>query len=616
MSINNNLLFKKEDTENYINGINTTQSTNAAFMSINNDRGFSRLYEPVATAAILSVVNGYDILNTSLSSADLTALENRKATVAETDEYILAEYIDIKQQIHLCCFSKTKEAFLFAGITSDRKAWKKYSVIKKDTKFGLAAWLCLFQYLVGKGEKEVKQIYKKKSAIINAYCDIAAGKAAEVKDTALISSLFLMCDCVYHTVGTPKMPVYIASTGYLPDVPQDLSAYTPERSQVIVGDEFTIFSDDFPLKNNEDISAEDLYCKFKIAEYNTTLIPKMPDTYKVPHWVAELAEYTEFYYASDLSPELKPKNYLIFGGAGSGKSQGAMALASALGLPFYYINCSSNTDEAAFKGEIMPKLNNTNSQTLCDFSDFKEEVEMSPEYAYEQLTGEYKENITEEECYAAYINAKAAQNSNSNGISYYFQESPFIKGIRDGGVVVVEEFTNVRDSGVGIALNELMDGHMSFSLPTGEIIKRNENTIIVFCANVEEANCNEFEASMKSRFHQRIKVETPAKDELIERVTAMTMCNDNSALDKMATVVLALAQAIVDKGINGTCGVREFANWVLAYMFELRKYSSNKVVDTNKILRKTAENTVLSGCSLHAEEMEELRNEVINNLLG
>ncbi len=87
---------KKEDTENYINGINTTQSTNAAFMSINNDRGFSRLYEPVATAAILSVVNGYDILNTSLSSADLTALENRKATVAETDEYILAEYIDIK----------------------------------------------------------------------------------------------------------------------------------------------------------------------------------------------------------------------------------------------------------------------------------------------------------------------------------------------------------------------------------------------------------------------------------------------------------------------------------------------------------------------------------------
>ncbi len=52
---------------------------------------------------------------------------------------------------------------------------------------------------------------------------------------------------------------------------------------------------------------------------------------------------------------------------------------------------------------------------------------------------------------------------------------------------------------------------------------------LFFCANVEEANCNEFEASMKSRFHQRIKVETPAKDELIERVTAMTMCNDNSA---------------------------------------------------------------------------------------
>lgn len=119
---------------------------------------------------------------------------------------------------------------------------------------------------------------------------------------------------------------------------------------------------------------------------------------------------------------------------------------------------------------------------------------------------------------------------------------------------------------------------------------------------------------MKSRFHQRIKVETPAKEELIERVSAMTMFNDNVVLEKMATVVLALAQAIVSKGINGTCGVREFANWVLAYSFELRLYGSK--YDINKLLKRTAESTVLTGCSLHNEEIEELRNEVILNLLG
>lgn len=264
----------------------------------------------------------------------------------------------------------------------------------------------------------------------------------------------------------------------------------------------------------------------------------------------------------------------------------------------------------------MPKLDNVNKTgRIEDFTSFKEEVEMSPEFAYKAITGIERSEVSEEECYAAYINLKAAEQAkNSNGISYYFQESPFIKGVRDGGVVVVEEFTNVRDSGVGIALNELMDGHMSFSLPTGEVIKRNENTIIVFCANVEEANCNEFEASMKSRFHQRIKVETPAKEELIERVSAMTMFNDNVVLEKMATVVLALAQAIVSKGINGTCGVREFANWVLAYSFELRLYGSK--YDINKLLKRTAESTVLTGCSLHIEEIEELRNEVILNLLG
>lgn len=613
---NDNLLFKKENSENYINGISATTSSNKAYMSIDNDRGYSRIYEPVATAAIMLAVNGYDILNTSLSASELTAEENRRVTVASTEEYILAEYIDIKQQIHLCCFSISQQKFLFGGISSDGKNWKKYSVIKKDTKFGLAAWLCLIDYLVYKGEKGVTQFWKRKSALINEYCEIAAGRANQINDTSLIASLFILCDSVYHTVGTAKVPVYIASTGYLPDVPQDLSAYTPEASQIVVGNEFKVFSNDFIPFVQEEITAKNLFCKFKIADYDSALIPKMPDTYKVPNWVSNLAEYTEFYYSSDLSPELKPKNYLIFGGAGSGKTQGAMALASALGLPFYYINCSSNTDEAAFKGEIMPKLDNVNKTgRIEDFTSFKEEVEMSPEFAYKAITGIERSEVSEEECYAAYINLKAAEQAkNSNGISYYFQESPFIKGVRDGGVVVVEEFTNVRDSGVGIALNELMDGHMSFSLPTGEVIKRNENTIIVFCANVEEANCNEFEASMKSRFHQRIKVETPAKEELIERVSAMTMFNDNVVLEKMATVVLALAQAIVSKGINGTCGVREFANWVLAYSFELRLYGSK--YDINKLLKRTAESTVLTGCSLHNEEIEELRNEVILNLLG
>lgn len=259
---------------------------------------------------------------------------------------------------------------------------------------------------------------EKKSALINEYCEIAAGRTNQINDTSLIASLFILCDSVYHTVGTAKVPVYIASTGYLPDVPQDLSAYTPEASQIVVGNEFKVFSNDFIPFVQEEITAKDLFCKFKIADYDSALIPKMPDTYKVPNWVSNLAEYTEFYYSSDLSPELKPKNYLIFGGAGSGKTQGAMALASALGLPFYYINCSSNTDEAAFKGEIMPKLDNVNKTgRIEDFTSFKEEVEMSPEFAYKAITGIERSEVSEEECYAAYINLKAAEQAKTATVS-------------------------------------------------------------------------------------------------------------------------------------------------------------------------------------------------------
>lgn len=617
--VNIHILFKKEDTENLINGITTPKMTQKAYLSVKNDRGFSRLFSPVAKAAVLTVADGHNIMNTALSSAELMENGNVVAAVAKIDDNILAEYIDTKKNVHLCCYNETKKTFLFGGISSDGgKIWRKYSVIKKDTEYGVCAWLCLYWYIAcTKGDPECGKVLKStyKASLIDEYKNMADGKAVAITNAVVSSSLFVLCDCIYHTIGANE-EVYVNSTGYLPDVPQDLSAYQPTREQMVVGDDFQLFSDDSALGiSSEDLTPTTLFCKYKIAEYDKDSIPKMPDTYVVPQWVGNLAEYTQFYHNSNLSPELKPKNYLIFGGAGSGKTQGAMALASALGLPFYYINCSSNTDESAFKGEIMPQLDNVNKAgNIEDFSEFKEEVDMSPEYAYKELTGIEKNDVTEEECFEAYINAKAAEKSNnSNRISYYFKESPFIKGVREGGVVVVEEFTNVRDSGVGIALNELMDGHMSFTLPTGEVVKRNENTIIVFCANVDERNCNEFEASMKSRFHQRIKVETPQKEELIQRVSAMTGFTDSQILEKMATVVMALAQATVSKGINGTCGVREFANWVLSYSFNAQKL---KRFEENKLLRQTALSTVITGCALHAEEIEELTNEVLLNLLG
>lgn len=38
---NDNLLFKKENSENYINGISATTSSNKAYMSIDNNKGES-----------------------------------------------------------------------------------------------------------------------------------------------------------------------------------------------------------------------------------------------------------------------------------------------------------------------------------------------------------------------------------------------------------------------------------------------------------------------------------------------------------------------------------------------------------------------------------------------
>lgn len=75
----------------------------------------------------------------------------------------------------------------------------------------------------------------------------------------------------------------------------------------------------------------------------------------------------------------------------------------------------------------------------------------------------------------AYANCRASK----SGVSYKFVESDFCRAIENGWLVTIEEFTNVRDAGVGIILNQLMDGYQTITLPTGKVIHRHPNTVIV-----------------------------------------------------------------------------------------------------------------------------------------
>ena len=126
-------------------------------------------------------------------------------------------------------------------------------------------------------------------------------------------------------------------------------------------------------------------------------------------------------------------------------------------------------------------------------------------------------------------------------------------------LVTLEEFTNVRDSAVAILINQLMDGYQEITLPTGKVIHRHPNTVVVFACNTDESQTGELQASTLSRLTTKYYIDFPTKPEMIRRIRNITGFDDAAVLEQMASVVVTLRKYIDEHGFNGVCGVREFA---------------------------------------------------------
>lgn len=145
--------------------------------------------------------------------------------------------------------------------------------------------------------------------------------------------------------------------------------------------------------------------------------------------------------------------------------------------------------------------------------------------------------------------------------------------------MTLEEFTNVRDSAVAILINQLMDGYQELTLPTGKVIHRHPNTVVVFACNTDENQTGELQASTLSRLTTKYYIDFPNQAEMIRRVRNITGFDDEVALQQMASVVVTLRDYIGEHGFNGVCGVREFAGWAMQYQARLCHQIDNVMED-------------------------------------
>jgi len=623
--------------------------TSSSSLSQQNDTGKpATLYRPALKALVLYCCDGRRVYDYQPYTSQEIYAESVGCVGAlghigsDNDDMYIAEYRQTETISHVACFDIKKRQFLFVGITEDGgESYKPYELDFDKGRNGTVLWLALMPYLFDNSE-EIKDVLSNAETISQAYKDVVEGNAQSVTKEAQKLG-FLFCDSVYYTVNrigaAKEIEVDIPEKGSFPIVPGAVQkgAYKPDK--MICGKIFFArgLTDDKPKRKvMPEILPSELKCKYMLnpnmSEAEKAAVRQMPDTYIVSPLLLKAVHNIWYHHRNDkVDIGITPKNLLLIGPPGSGKSEFGKAIASGLGLRDTHVSLSANSDESFATGTFSPKVDEAGQHVAVNLfenvlskyqnvANLLDCAEMAPDVVFMDIAGEDKPDATLADCVEAYsvLKAKAETEStleeyqakgNSSGISYTFVESDFAKAIENGWLVILEEFTNVRDSAIAILINQLMDGYQELKLPTGKVIHRHPNTVVVFACNTDENQTGELQVSTLSRLTTKYYIDFPSQADMIRRVRNITGFDDAAALEKMAKVVTTLRDYIDEHGFNGVCGVREFAGWAL-------QYQGNLDFDADSTLREAAMETIVPSASTHKEEMDEVVKDVIDTMLA
>jgi len=77
-------------------------------------------------------------------------------------------------------------------------------------------------------------------------------------------------------------------------------------------------------------------------------------------------------------------------------------------------------------------------------------------------------------------------------------ETDFVKALKHGYLVEVQEPSTIIQPGVLVGLNSLLEQEGSITLPTGEIIRRHPDTVVIVTTNVSYEGCRPMNRATRS----------------------------------------------------------------------------------------------------------------------
>lgn len=512
---------------------------------------------------------------------------------------------------HLVVFDAASGSALASVYDKNTELIEQY-VAHPSQRDGAAIFFALMPFLMSDAEfDETFQEY---------YDQFIAGYPDMTKAT---ESMAILCDNAYRRIKDDTCPAHINITvdksGNLMRVSQgqlDSGSFVPTS---VTAGEFTIFAKTGPAvikKAGVVVEHTDFVGKYPLTPGRTlsalelSLIPKLPEWYIIPPEVVDICKHAQ----KTTGRPMQMRNFLLRGPAGTGKTMGAKAIAAGLGLPYMKYTCSANTEIFDFTGMIFPEtdavstgsseldrereilksmggISYANVAKLLRLPDL-DDMDYDPAGVYQALTGVENLAATVQDCMSVVLEkvtekvqalSKRAENRQSSGQNYTYVETDFVKALKHGYLVEVQEPSTIIQPGVLVGLNSLLEQEGSITLPTGEIIRRHPDTVVIVTTNVSYEGCRSMNQSVVDRMSLVKDIELPEPEVMVQRAMAVTGCADEYLVSQMVQVVNDMADYCRKNSItDGACGMRSLIDWVISAEISGDPYLSAKYTVISK----------------------------------
>jgi len=492
---------------------------------------------------------------------------------------------------HLVVYDSNTGTLLASVYDSNMETFENYT-LNSSGRDGAAVMMALFPMLMQ--DDEFKENFE-------AYQDeLNAGYPHMDKATEYMA---LMCDNAYRRIKDDSCAAHIKvnvdKAGNLMRVSQthlDSGSFTP--TTVLAG-EFKIFAQTGPAQiysatetiDHADFEGQYVLNKRTFTPQETMLIPKLPEWYIIPREVVDICKHAK----ATTGKSMQMRNFLLRGPAGTGKTMGAKAIAAGLGLPYMKYTCSANTEIFDFVGMIFPDsedstgsaqldaerealmqmggINYANVSKLMKLPDL-DDMDYDPAGVYMALTGVENAAATSQDCMSIVLDrvtekvrelSKTVKDKSNSGQTYRYVETDFVKALKHGYVIEIQEPSTIVQPGVLVGLNSLLEQSGSITLPTGEVIQRHPDAVVVVTTNTSYEGCRGMNQSVLDRMSLVRDVELPSPEVMAQRAMSVTGATDEYEVSKMVQVVNDLAEYCRKNSItDGSYGMRSLIDWIIS----------------------------------------------------